>query len=127
MKEPHCQHCKTTEGELFVNSRHPNGRVSYMCSPCNTERCKKYRKTDHGKASIYKAVRKSTVKLMYKQRARQIVYEAIRHGKLKKPSKCTHCLEKKRLEGHHEDYAKPLEVIWLCKKCHTIHHKNNKI
>jgi hypothetical protein len=27
-------------------------------------------------------------------------------------------------EAHHEDYDKPLEIIWYCRKHHLEHHKN---
>lgn len=33
------------------------------------------------------------------------------------------CSEK--VHAHHDDYAKPLDVRWLCVKHHTIHHRNN--
>lgn len=41
---------------------------------------------------------------------------AIRHGKLKKLP-CQVCGDPKS-ESHHEDYSKPLEVIWLCRTHH---------
>lgn len=51
--------------------------------------------------------------------------EAIRCGRIVKSTSCQDCgTSNKRLEGHHEDYSKPLEVIWLCKACHEHrHHK----
>jgi len=49
---------------------------------------------------------------------------AIRDGKLKKES-CEVCGSKK-VEAHHDDYSKPLEVRWLCKKHHMEHHRNTR-
>jgi len=32
-----------------------------------------------------------------------------------------------RLEAHHEDYNKPLEVMWFCQKHHKLHHYPNDL
>jgi len=29
------------------------------------------------------------------------------------------CGLKCKTEGHHEDYSKEFEVIWLCRRCHA--------
>ena len=52
-----------------------------------------------------------------------IVGNAVRSGKLKKPRKCSECNRKGMICGHHEDYYKPLDVIWVCQVCHKKRHK----
>jgi len=37
------------------------------------------------------------------------------------PQPCERCGETK-VEMHHEDYSKPLEVVWLCHRCHFDRH-----
>ena len=57
-----------------------------------------------------------------KVRAHEAIRRAIRTGKLIKPKSCSECGKEKRLHGHHFDYSKPLEVIWLCASCHKNLH-----
>src|SRR6185295_16839071 len=45
-----------------------------------------------------------------------------KRGKLL-PQLCAKCGDPKA-EKHHEDYSKPLEVIWLCRKCHLELHNS---
>jgi len=55
---------------------------------------------------------------------------AIKKGTLIRPSQCSKCLkhnsEVGKIEAHHPDYNKPLEVQWLCKKCHWLTHGTTK-
>lgn len=55
--------------------------------------------------------------------ARGLVNNAIRDGRLVKPISCERCKAGDRLHGHHEDYDKPLDVVWLCTICHGKRHK----
>ena len=49
------------------------------------------------------------------------VLRAVRSGRLvKKP--CVVCGDA-NAHGHHEDYSKPLIVIWFCDKHHKEHHR----
>jgi ribosomal protein S27AE len=50
--------------------------------------------------------------------------EALRRGKLKMQP-CEKCGEKKVI-AHHEDYSKPLEIVWLCRIDHIKRHKDMK-
>ena len=53
------------------------------------------------------------------------VVAAVNSGKLKKTN-CVECGSSRLVQGHHEDYDKPLEVIWLCSKCHHKLHQARK-
>ena len=55
-------------------------------------------------------------------KARNAVSNAVRDGRLLRPDQCSHCHTKCRPHGHHEDYSKPLDVVWLCAACHRQFH-----
>jgi hypothetical protein len=56
------------------------------------------------------------------QKVSQRLNYEIRSGRLKRPESCERCGKRGRVDGHHHDYSKPLDVEWLCRPCHTAHH-----
>lgn len=58
-----------------------------------------------------------------KRMAHKMVYVAVRKGLLVKPESCSKCSAKGKIYGHHEDYNKPLDVIWVCSSCHMLIHE----
>lgn len=62
-----------------------------------------------------RAIKKRT-EYRHHDRAREAVSRAVRAGKLLR-APCEECSAEKA-HAHHEDYDKPLEVRWLCPKCH---------
>ena len=57
--------------------------------------------------------------------AHSSVARAIRRGELLRQP-CCRCGAEKTV-AHHEDYDKPLEVVWLCQPCHKQRHKELKL
>lgn len=53
--------------------------------------------------------------------AARAVSNAVRDGRLLKEP-CLFCRSETGLEAHHRDYTKPLEVVWLCRRCHRRLH-----
>ncbi len=59
-----------------------------------------------------------------KHRARRKVADSVRRGKLLRPAVCSKCGESNlRIDAHHADYGKPLEITWLCTRCHGKEHR----
>lgn len=52
-----------------------------------------------------------------KYKARTAVSNALRDKRLFKQP-CKYCNSTEKLQAHHYDYSKPLDVIWVCFKCH---------
>ena len=55
--------------------------------------------------------------------ARNLLNAAVRRGDIVRDSVCRRCGAETKLQGHHEDYSKPLEVVWLCSECHGKAHR----
>jgi hypothetical protein len=48
--------------------------------------------------------------------------KALRDGVLIRPNHCEECGKECKPDGHHDDYNKPFEVVWLCGSCHRRKH-----
>lgn len=48
---------------------------------------------------------------------------AVRIGLVLRPASCSRCGMGGRIQGHHHDYTRPLEVEWLCSACHGKEHR----
>ena len=85
----------------------------------------KYSKSEAGKKSVKLSKKKWLANNTVKRAAHILVGNSVRDGKIMKPKKCSVCGLTRRIHGHHDDYAKPLDVRWLCSACHTKWHKEN--
>lgn len=58
-----------------------------------------------------------------KARSKAAVYQ--KRGLLK-PQPCEKCGTETKVEKHHDDYGKPLDVRWMCRPCHLAEHASAK-
>lgn len=116
-----CRRCKKDypENQVTVWKQGSARTLTSICRICVTKKAREYRATEKGRKAILEASRRAYIKHKDKWIARAKANYAVKMGKLIKPEQCEVCLKKTRLEGHHEDYSKPLEIIWLCTGCHA--------
>ena len=135
MSDGHLNICKVCKRAQQIITRNDN--LEYYQEydrnrPNKEERCKKtieYSQTEKGKAVRQKSSIKYKTQYPIKYKAKNAVNNAIRDGLLIKPNTCECCnnvFTSHNIHGHHIDYAKPLEVIWLCNLCHVEWHLNSE-
>lgn len=78
--------------------------------------------------AVYLAAYHANPDKQKKHKARNVLNKALKAAQVLRPLNCMICDKTGRIEGHHEDYDKPLEVIWLCRNCHgKLHSKYSKV
>jgi len=66
--------------------------------------------------------RKWQIQYPEKRRAHEAVKAALRSGRLVKGA-CAECGSNQFIDAHHENYAQPLQVTWLCRRHHAARHR----
>jgi len=108
-----CEKCKAP----FRTRSDSNGRFcGQSCAQSGTN-CHFYK---HGLFGTKEYTKLYDLRNPGKSDCRKITKREIRAGRLI-PLPCRDCGEEK-VEAHHTDYTKPLDVIWLCKFHHLMEH-----
>lgn len=77
-----------------------------------------YKRTPAGRRARRRNDERQREKFPERYAARQAVLIALRTGRIRR-ERCTRCGDPKT-QAHHHDYSKPLEIEWLCRRCHDI-------
>ncbi len=119
-----CEQCGIEKPmrEYYLYNLHYRRKVCKVCFRAVFR--ERYQKN---KIKMRASQKKNSLKYPEKVKAKTTMNTAVSNGTLKKPTICPKCKKEKRIEGHHEDYSKPLEVIWRCHSCHMkIHSLRNR-
>lgn len=132
---PRCLHCKRPDLPVDAFYKGQTGRCRECMSVClRTNRKKRSspdiirNNTDAARARKRKWAAKNRDPL--KEGARVSVRRAITRGDLIRPDSCPRCgAFSKRRDGvsaiqahHHRGYEYPLDIEWLCARCHRKEH-----
>ena len=132
-----CFKCKTVKplDEFYKHTAMADGHLN-KCKECNKKDALEHRLKNIEKVREYdkrRAKLPDRIKLALRvnqewrvadkrrTQCHNAVARAIRNNELSSMP-CVRCGELKSL-AHHEDYNKPLDVMWLCQPCHKQRHK----
>lgn len=139
MKAKKCFKCGLSkdESDFYIHKAMTDGHLG-KCKECTKKDANEHRNKNIDRIRAYDRQRgklphriKSNVEYTRKYRkvyplryaANTLLGNAVERGKVKRPKICSMCKKKNKVFGHHKDYYKPLDVIWVCQICHKELHK----
>ena len=142
---PKCKACTYAIAKVRLQS--PEGKAvtkrakkKYNASEKGRAKNKAYRESPKGRESGQKGKKRfkrdnpgiqTKYKKRYKDRhpekaaAKKAVRSMVRYGDFQKPTVCEDCgktFPVAQIHAHHEDYSKPLDVVWVCPGGHVARH-----
>jgi hypothetical protein len=89
----------------------------YTCKPCRAAQRRAV------SPEVKRRWRQAARRAHPEQRAAaRTVAKALKDGRLVRPGLCESCHKPGRIQAHHDDYSKRLDVRWLCHSCHMDLH-----
>ena len=138
MHTRYCSQCGQEKplDEFDVNKTKPLGRA-YRCKECrrvydrgrSKERAKtpekiaqvaRWHQSEHGKMMARRSRAKRFALHKERYQAKEMLERLVNKGIIQRLP-CAKCGEING-QGHHPDYSKPLEVVWLCQAHHSEEH-----
>lgn len=128
-----CKKCgQTLLGGNFYSVPGNRDGLSGSCKKCTLAAVAKYRAENIEKIRAYnrargnrltpEAIRRYRDKNPIKRAAQVALCNAVRDKRVVKISSCQACGSSRNIVGHHPDYSRPFDVVWLCQACHCQHH-----
>lgn len=104
--------------EFYKHSEMADGHLN-KCKECTRKDVRE--RELHNPMAVYRSRLVTHKKNPTHANASRVVDAAVKAGVIQKPSRCSGCGchdEESRITAHHYDYTKPLDVVWVCSKCH---------
>lgn len=112
---------KTLPIDDFSRAKSSRGGRNRRCRECDAIHSAKRDVYTPKRAAYLKAYSKKYLAdpaNAQKVMARILCRKALKSGTLIRATSCQVCGSDRNIEAHHPDYSKPLDVRWLCKRCH---------
>ena len=136
-----CTTCKTEKplSEFYADKRRADGRKS-ECKACHCKTTVRSRDPERkretnrrwmkGYQQRPEVIERERIRSKERQddprvKARLPLNAAVRSGAIVWPDRCSRCGAIGPVNGHHHDCLNPLDVEWICSRCHGIEHRKH--
>lgn len=132
MKDGHINNCKACHNKRSIgwtkaNKERVNANNRERAKREDVkEKRKKIYTSDVNREKQRLAVQRYRLRKPFVDIAHRAIRFALEKKEISRPSNCSACDATGKIEAHHDDYSKPMQIRWLCKGCHETWHRFNK-